>query len=214
VDGALVGTSPLPADIFVDAGQHTLGARIGVGSAVERSVTVAAGKDYPVELSLNPKAATPVPSSDASPPALSIPPASDSSVSAKTVALITGGAVTAVLLGVGIAERIRASDADDDAAAVRERLPTNCDASTPSALCRELTNNLDRRNSANKVAIVTFAGAGLAAAATAAIWLIWEAPRTSASAAPRAEARSRSGRPKVLIDVAPHNASISFATNF
>lgn len=215
VDGAVVGTSPLPGDIFVEPGQHTLGARLGAGSAVERVVVVAAGKDYPVELQLTPKAAAPVSPADASASSVAnVPPKNDSAVSAKTITLIGGGALTAVLLGVGIAERVRASNADNDAADLRDQLSGSCSPESADPVCQELIETLDRRNTANQIAIYTFAGAGLAAAATAAIWLLWEEPRSTAKRSLLRPARRAFSSPKVLVDVAPQRASVSIATTF
>ena len=206
VDGAAIGTSPLPSDVFVEPGQHTLGARTGSGDAVERTLATSAGKDYTVELNLNAK-----PGATAANGAVqnvSVPARRDSSeVSPKTIALVGGGTITAVLLGLGIAERLRASDADDEARALRSNAPGNCSAQGGSALCRELVSDLDRRNAANQLAIYSFIGAGVAGAATAAIWFLWNEPRDSETAA-------RRNVPRIGVSLLPRNASISLSSSF
>lgn len=210
VDGALIGTSPLPADVFVEPGQHTLGARLGTGDAVERALATSAGKDYTVELSLNPKpgAASATDANLGSPQSVSVAPRHDSSeVSPKTIVLVGGSAITAVLLGLGIAERLRASDADDEAATLRSRMAGNCPGQGGGALCRELVSDLDRRNSANRLAVYSFVGAGVTGAATAAVWFLWDESRDR-------ETASRTNVPRIGVSLLPHDASISFTSSF
>ena len=76
-----------------------------------------------------------------------------------------------------------------------------------SALCRELVSDLDRRNSANRLAMYSFLGAGVAGAATAAIWFLWDEPRDR-------QARVRRELPPVMVALTPHTASVSFTTSF
>lgn len=216
VDGALIGTSPLPGEVFLEPGQHTIGARVGVGSAVDRSVSVVAGKEYSVELTLNPRAANLASDANAegNVDLQGLPPHERSSeVSPKTIVLVGAGAVTAVLLGLGIAERLRASDADEEARVVRDRLSGNCDPGAPSALCRELIDTLDRRNQANRLAIYSFIGAGVTGAATAAIWTLWKEPHRQSGRANSIEKASRA-RPRFGVSLSPREAGVSFATSF
>jgi hypothetical protein len=128
-------------------------------------------------------------------------------VSPKTIALVGGGTITAVLLGLGIAERLRASDADDEAKALRSGAPSNCSLQGGSALCRELVSDLDRRNAANQLAIYSFIGAGVAGAATAAIWFLWNEPRDT-------ETTARRNVPRIGVSLLPRNASISLSSSF
>ncbi|MGC4091496.1 MAG: PEGA domain-containing protein [Polyangiaceae bacterium] len=217
VDGKPVGNSPLPSSLFVEPGQHTLGARVGAGSGVERVLSVAAGKEYPVELAMNPKAAATTPSEPSQPTEAPPPPApaGSSDVSPKTIVLIGGGALTAVLLGVGVVERLRASSADDDAKDARAMLSGNCDPSDATPSCKQLIEHLDRRNSANRMAVTGFVGAGITAAATAAIWLLWDDTSSSPSASRlRHTARTHALAPRLSVSITPRDAGVSFATSF
>lgn len=215
LDGALVGTSPLSNDLFVEPGVHALGARVGTGSAVERSLGTTAGKEYAVELTLNPKAAALPPSAAAPNDTVTLTPRREASeVSPKTIALVGGGAVTVALLGLGIAERLRAADADEEAASVRSRLQSNCPAHGGSALCQELVDDVDRRNQANRLAIYSFIGAGVAGAATLSVWFLWD---DSSRRDGRGPAKTKTARAKplpLMVTLAPRHASLSFATSF
>lgn len=216
VDGALVGSSPLPNDLFVEPGVHALGARVGTGSAVERSLVTSAGKDYAVELTLNPKATAP-PANHATPvdTVRLAPQPKPSEVSPKTIALIGGGAITAALLGLGIAERLRAADADEDATTLRSRLDGNCPPHGGSSLCQELVRDLGRRNQANRLAIFSFTGAGLAGAATLALWFFWDdSSRRDARGGSTHAKTARAATLPFTLTLAPHDARLDFMTRF
>lgn len=203
VDGEKVGTSPLEGDVFVEPGRHVVEARVGPRpDQVDSKVfDFEAGHHYAMELAIangpsNAEAATP-PHSDGS----------GAGVEARTVVLIAGGAVTAGLLGLSIAEGIRGNNADDDAKALRaqarEALGQNCPLGSALPICQQLEDALDRRNSANKTATFSLLGAGITAAATATLFLLLPDQR-----------RRQPPASGVSASVAPREASISFFTSF
>ncbi|HKY34612.1 MAG TPA: tetratricopeptide repeat protein [Polyangiaceae bacterium] len=218
VDGVLIGSAPLAPQIFVEPGARVLEARLPSGEAATTTIRAAAGSEQSVSLAPERKQAAPVavmPASGLSsdvvsetPPA---PPASDSQsgsgVAPKTWVLLGGGAVTAALATAGIVQVVRGSNADDDVDSLRRRsndeMGHNCPANSSDPTCQQLFSALDRRNGANKTVPYLFAGAGIAAAATAAIyyWMSTE------------EAPAHQGA-RVDLFLLPHAASLSFATPF
>src|SRR5262249_49279194 len=106
------------------------------------------------------------------------PPLHDShrGIEPRTIALIAGGAVTAGLLTVAIVERVRGSNAEDDASQHRAEaaatLGHNCPVDSTLTACHSLTSALSDRNDANQISTWTFVGAGIAAAATATLYFM------------------------------------------
>ena len=115
--------------------------------------------------------------------------------------------VTAVLASAGIVQVVRAGSADDDVNSLRRRsneeLGQNCPTNSSNPTCQQLVSALDRRNSANQTVPYLFAGAGIAAAATAAIYY-WMS--TEEAPAPRGA--------RLDLSLLPHAASLSLSTPF
>jgi len=196
IDDELIGTSPLPADAYVDAGTRVIDARIAEHTPTRREITVLAGDEVnvdlkfagPVLLSGIESAGTQSPTgSEAEPEGKVAPvnsPPSDShkgGVEARTVALWSGVGVTAVALGIGVGFALKASSAGRDADKLGSTLGPN-DCSPPEASsCANLKRALEDHNSATKAANVSFAIAGIAGVATVAMFVLWPSRHTESA---------------------------------
>jgi tetratricopeptide (TPR) repeat protein len=209
VDGRSIG-SALPAhDVFVEPGSHRIGAHHPNGNATEKLVTFSAGESYAISLELGklppaavalappPQPPSPTPTSEeAATPA--------SGVTTKTILLIGGTTITAALIGVGIVERLRGGDAGDAAQTLKDETHGNCTDASTDEKCLALASELDKRNSANQLAIYSFVGAGVTGAATVALWFLLPEPKKSAAI----------NRQSVALSITPHAASISLTKHF
>ncbi len=217
VDGVVIGTVPLAPLVFVEPGSHELEARLPTGETDAVTLSSVAGSEQGVSLAPQRKQAVPAASK---PPARVVPVAapeahralpdsaskSTAGVAPKTWVLLGGGVATAVLAGAAIVQVVRAGNADDDVTSLRrssaDELGQNCPANSSNPTCQRLFSSLDRRNSANQTVPYLFAGAGIAAAATAGIYY-W----MSTEEAPAQGAR-------LDLFILPHAASLSISTPF
>ena len=190
LDSEPVGTSPLASDIYVEPGPHTVEVRLGERKATQ-SVDAPRGSTVSVDLKLGAPA-----SAESSPfdlgtshmPAvtsrLEAPKLDHASrpVEGRTVAIWTGAGVTAIALGFGIGFALKSSSASDDAKNSQSQLaPGACASPAKASSCAALSHSLDDRNSANKAETISFAVAGVAAAATAAMFFIWPTRQSEAA---------------------------------
>ncbi|HET7544055.1 MAG TPA: PEGA domain-containing protein [Polyangiaceae bacterium] len=189
IDGEPIGTSPLPGNTYVDAGAHTVEARLADHAPARQEISVTAGASANVELKFTGpvlltgiETAGPAPAVgaglDGQNPTAN-PPAETQKrgVEARTVALWSGVGVTAVALGVGVGFAFKASAASDDFKSLDSTLGPN-DCSAPAApACADLQKALDDRNAANRVKNVSFVVAGVAAVATASMFFLWPSRR-------------------------------------
>jgi hypothetical protein len=218
VDGATVGLTPLADDLYLSPGAHKIGGHVE-GNALEKTLTVEAGKTYNLALNLSPPHASPStqPASVSTNPPQTEPRSrrpppsdkhSDAGLGAKTMVLIGGTAVTAVLIGLGVTGALRAQTAQDNADRLHSQVTTelghNCSRGSTTETCASLASELDRRNSSNRLEGYSFAGAGLVAAATAAIYFLLPDKETSAP---------KHGS-SVTLSVAPQSTSIGLEGSF
>ncbi len=218
VDGRVVGSSPLAGELYLEPGPHRIVAKLG-GHEIEKNVQVALGGQQRIALELpapqeaNPELGTAPPPAAAPPapapraPASSAPADASSGIAPRTIALVGGSAVTAILLGVGIGESIRASNAQDDVDRLKlqalDELGQNCPRGSTLSSCADLASATERRNSANRWETVAFVGAGAAAAATIVLALALPSGATG-----------QESEPPVTISLAPSGASLGFRTSF
>jgi hypothetical protein len=159
LDGVEVGVSPLNRQLFTQAGTHIVEAR--VGSQVARtSVEGKVGQQQPVRLEL-PRHVNAEPSRGFQP---------------RTVALITGTAITGVAVLSGVIFSIRSGQKGQEA---RDLLNESIGAAgqnpcvTESSGCSRVRGALDGRNTSSNIGNWSFGIAGVAAAATVAAYLAW-----------------------------------------
>jgi hypothetical protein len=125
-----------------------------------------------------------------------------SSSSAKTIVLVSGAALTAVALGVGIGFAIDAGNSNDKeeelGAEVEQKLgPGGC-AGSSDPLCSELGDTVDRTDRSRTLRTVGFIGAGVFAAATVATYFLWQDDQPQASSAKRLQLYPMLGQTKGL----------------
>lgn len=193
VDSVPSGRAPLEAEVFLDAGKHTVEAKLEGYELAKREVEAKAGAAEKVELELKrlTSAVPAAPASSASPtkPNGDSPPTGDKSPAetsgTKTALIIAGVGLTAVSLGVGIGFGLDSRSASGDADDLSARLGANgCANGANSADCATLEVTRDRANRNATIATVGFVGAGVFGAATAAIWLAWPDSTTTSGRAP------------------------------
>ena len=107
----------------------------------------------------------------------------------RTAALIVGGGLTAVALGVGIGFSLKGSGHEGDrtdllVAAESDFGPSPCAGSGSSrAVCAEIRDAADDRNGARGIANVAFVATGVLAAATLGAFLLWPSSGDASSTA-------------------------------
>jgi hypothetical protein len=183
VDDRRVGISPLKSDLFVEPGAHRVRAAKEGTTRAEQGFEVQAGQSLELTLDVD-NAGSPAPGAPTDDPGAA-PSTGDAAlnhgahsagVPPRTIVLIGGGALTAVLLGVAGVYHLRGNSADDDAGRLRTQarteLGSNCSEGSGHPTCRELADTLDRRNTSNTIATVSLIGAGASAAATAVLFLL------------------------------------------
>ncbi|HKO53853.1 MAG TPA: hypothetical protein VJV79_39370, partial [Polyangiaceae bacterium] len=86
----------------------------------------------------------------------------------------SGVGVTAVALGIGVGFALKGAAADNRAEEARGTYPPGtCPSLDSSSPCNEIDEALSDRESANKIANVSFIVAGVAAVATATMFFVW-----------------------------------------
>lgn len=197
VDGKPIGTSPLPGDVFLDPGPHTIGATNAGSTPIEQAIQASAGKRSTLNLAFGERsgstavpvaaasseAATTAPAPAAQPPASS--PGEDTqgagdNSSLRTGVLIGGLAVTAIAAAVTVTFALKgssaSSDADDARVHATARFGDNPCASAAGAgspECAQLNESLDSRASDYRIAnaaLFVSVAAGLSTAVTFFLW--------------------------------------------
>lgn len=209
--GATVGVDgkqmdDLEGEVFLDPGTHTVEARLGERTA-SKPIEVVAGQAQSLELKLPP---VPQPSPNISSvdpvgqtgaPATDVP-RSSSHETARTIALVTGGAVALVGLGTGIGFGVASNSSESDMENYRARLGSSgCSTSAPPADCAALREAAEsqRRNSH-----ISNVGYGIAAVGlvTVGVALLW--PRS----------RDATNSPTAQLELAWSGTNISLAGKF
>ncbi|MFT3775098.1 MAG: PEGA domain-containing protein [Minicystis sp.] len=178
IDGARSGESPLPDDVFVDPGDHTVEARLDGYTAAVQQVHVEKGNAAAVTLTLVPvvKQAPPV---DPTPTVAPV----------KRRSLIPGlalGAVSVVGLAGGIAFISMSSSSKSEAEAMSQSIVGNHQSCVggagnyDAARCGPLNDKAKAYATYHNVAVGAFIAGGIAAAGTAAYFL-WPSKRAGAT---------------------------------
>jgi hypothetical protein len=154
VDGRRVGMAPLEDEVFVEAGAHTVEARLGEEQAGRANVEVAKGASKEVMVTLVKKGAAPPPG-----------------WRPNRAVLITGGAVAGVGLVVGTALAIVSDKKAGTAETTRAGLvvsngPTACTGQNVPAACSAVQDAIRGKNTFGSAAAWSFIGAGTVGAAT------------------------------------------------
>jgi hypothetical protein len=173
VDGKVVGTAPLEADVFVDAGHHTVSAKAGSKTA-KQEVDATRGSVQELALACVEGGAkpAPTPAAGATPPKATTEPAKAASGDdGPSVGLIVAGSALAVAgLAAGGVFTGLANGKSSDMASLRSDLGGNTSAcagvASVGAKCNELSDARDGAKMFTNVAVATFVVGGVAAAAT------------------------------------------------
>ncbi|XXY45687.1 PEGA domain-containing protein [Sorangium sp. So ce269] len=221
VDGKAVGRAPLEGEVFVDAGEHLVEARLEGYAPASQTVKVAKGGSAEVALAM---AAAKSDSREAAPVARAAEgsaPGAGAGAGAPAAGLAPGapveppprpqernwvpvialGAASVVGLGVGIGMTVAGSNALDDVHAQRRAIRDaggQC-AKPPAAFvdrCAELNSAGDRVDTLGHVAGAAYVASGVLAAA-ALTYALW----------PRDEAGS-AGQPRVVATAHPMGAGV------
>lgn len=183
VDGVTVDTPP-STGVFVGVGQHSIAARHPGYQAAEVRVDALQGQSYPVRFQLSPVSAPapiPVVAPAAPPPAPVTPPPNDApnwperpSWHSSLVPVYVAAGVTAVGLGVGIGTLVAAGNKESDKDDILARLPQKpaCGQGTPYVV--DCAHVKDLNDQASALRTIGFVGVGVAVAAagTAAYFLV------------------------------------------
>lgn len=196
LDGKKLGLAPLAEDLFVEPGQHVVKVTYPSRTPAERTVVASKGEVQLVRLELEGAGGAPAGKSNGEHttgnPGTGKPhDTSRDGVAPRTVALIAGGALTAVAVGLGVGFRLKGSAAHDDAAtsldaATSKFGPAPCSSAqgASSSLCAEVRSKRDEGDSANGISNVSFVAAGVLGVGTAAAFFLW--PAESSARAVRA----------------------------
>ncbi|WP_437578186.1 PEGA domain-containing protein [Sorangium sp. So ce887] len=202
VDGKAVGKAPREGEVFVDAGEHRVEARLEGYAPASQTVKVAKGGTAAAALALVPvkseaQEAAPgaraaeggrAPGAGAGAPAAEMPPAEPAYPGPEPqkrswVPVIALGAASAVGLGVGVgmtvASRNARSEADAQRAAIMSRGPGCVHApSDVASACGAFEDSTSRAGTLGTGAIVAYAASG-ALATGALVYALW--PRSTVS---------------------------------
>ncbi|WP_437578184.1 PEGA domain-containing protein [Sorangium sp. So ce887] len=205
VDGKAVGKAPLEGEVFVEAGEHRVEARLEGYAPASETVKVAKGGTAAAALALVPvkseaQEAAPgaraaeggrAPGAGAGAPAAEMPPAEPAYPGPEPqkrswVPVIALGAASAVGLGVGIGTTVASNAASDDAhkqsaAIIQGRGQCVKPASAWVGPCEQVRNDATRADTLGNVARVAFIASG-AFAIAAATYVLWPKPKRSESA--------------------------------
>jgi hypothetical protein len=192
VDGAAADNATLDA-VYLDPGLHKFEARTDAGNATERTLELAAGETYIVDLHVNTTPANGVAGaqSDAANASSGTgkPGTSDGAQEYSLVPIYVGAGVTAIGVGLTVAFGVAAKSAKKEAGELRERVGAHgCrDGSALAADCSAASDAYDRQRrdaTISKVGIgVTVAG-GLATAGYLIFSLAASSRATPSSAKP------------------------------
>jgi len=178
MDGSEIGQTPLPNQLIVDPGAHTIEVtRLGYQSE-SRSISLEAGDDTALRFTLVAEPGVAIQSAPAV-QALAVQPlvAERPGIQPRTWALIGGSAATAVSLGIGIGYRLRANRFESDANSTTAKLGSSLACADPTGdaqtLCPQLKSTLRQQDTAVNVSTGCFVAAGVLGVATAVTYLWW-----------------------------------------
>ncbi|AUX40718.1 hypothetical protein SOCE26_021190 [Sorangium cellulosum] len=162
VDGAIVGQAPLADPVFLDPGQHEVGAKLDGYEPQARSIAAAAGATETVLLELPRKAEV---AAVRPAPGPRVPPTSTGSRDGRRTAILVGGGVAT---GVGAAAGVifmvlsnsRAGEADELRGTLFENGRNKCVPTPQTVDCGKQRDTLDESTVYSNVAFWSFVGAG------------------------------------------------------
>ena len=186
----VIGTSPLPQEVFLDPGRHVLLARKGERTA-KADVLAKAGEGFEVTLSLP---AEPSPAAPTSGLGVALPPSAgnaeaqpgDAGTTKRSVVpVLVGGGVAVVAVGFGIGFRVAAASSQDRFEELQTKYgDEGCARSgSDSGDCTALADAVDSTDFRRNFSTASFVVAGAAAIGTAVYWF-W--PRSTEAQAGRA----------------------------
>jgi hypothetical protein len=179
IDGKPVGASPLPAEIYLDPGKHTVEARSGAARD-EVAGEYQAGESRAVKLVPREPAAAALTTPEPPP----VQPPQDRPSPARTVVLASGGAVALAGIVIGIAGVAAAAGklGERDALCAGAACPREGDAGYETT--RSTWQGLEAdRISLLGMGIVGFIAGGVAAAGTGVAFFVWKpSPATTGTA--------------------------------
>jgi hypothetical protein len=188
LDGKPLGTTPLPSVIFVDPGHHSIEATLSQFRPAKSDIEINRGDARTVVLKLEPiadaTASSPAPAGASVPPISAPPPAAQGGGNGKTIALITGGAITAIALTTSVVFAVKRSSAEKDAKAIAASIPggvSACNGVEAPAACGELKQRYDDRNSDSRALNIAIPVAIVAGVGTAIIYFAWPQKKMSAT---------------------------------
>jgi hypothetical protein len=188
VDGKAVGQSPLPASVFLEQGNHAFVATLAPDRRFERSMSLARGGSYDLELALPPSRAasddTHAAGPDYTPP---------------IVTAITGG----VALGAGIALLVLAGSKDRERDDLIAGLPgpNACQPGAPTLTeCDDVSELAHSARNLRTGAVISFAAALGAGVTTYFLW-------------PKAKASGRDAAFRAVPIFSPENGSLQLSAS-
>lgn len=206
VDGKEIGRAPLRSDVWLEPGDHTLELRHDGRASPMKRVAVGAGDALGVALSVDGSATvTNAPAGSGAPVGVAGAPGQGSpevdsgsggGLPTSSIVLIAGSVLTATATGLGIGFTLKAGAADDDVTTLRERIAKQpgasghsyCNPPAGTAVptdCGDLVTKLDERDSARRIALGSFIGAGVLGVGTVVTFLAWPSEKTAGAGGPR-----------------------------
>lgn len=191
LDGKVLGPAPLRVDVWVQPGNHAFEAKVPGRAPAAQQIAIAAGEAQMVTLVLGGE-----PRPHEQPAPATAPSNTQRSEdaprgsAAKTVTLVTGGALALAGVGVGVGFTFKSNAAANDAANLRKQLMDTAGGNTSSYCstdprpqsCKDYSGKLDDQDQARAIAIAGFATGGAFALATVIALVVWP------DAGPRAHA--------------------------
>jgi len=210
VDGTPIEVSTWPAEIFLNPGKHAIEAELGA-SAATRTLDVSAKGEYEVAFELavsKPGDGSGATAQRAEPTTLPLSP--DPGRTRSLAPVWIGSAVAVSGIAFGIAELVRASNAKDEASALREANGNGGCVNPPTddlrASCSKQHDAVSRHDSALGWATGGFVVAGAAAVFTIG-YSAWPAPRAASGVRTRPQVA-------LLPSVSPRELGFSFVGSF
>lgn len=198
INGRVVGTTPIDQELWLEPGTYAVAGRFHDGSAVDETISLAAGDARQLALAAPAVAATkPATQAAAATPREAVKPPESSRSSLRAPILVAGSVFTAIAAGAGIvfalkshrdSESADSQSAQINAATVQAGHKQFVDAGRacnppygmPAAGCDALAASVDSAKRARTSAQVAFVSAGVLGVGTLAVLVLW--PQSSSAA--------------------------------
>lgn len=180
IDDRSVGT-PIPPEVFVEPGTHTIVARAGK-TQVEETGTFSAGEERSISLEPKEPVRSPVLAPISTSTAAPLPAKAPSTSPLRPALLVTGGVVSLGLLGAGagflVAFEGTKSDLQKQAQELRgsNSISAPCHEPTPAMMtaCKKNADTLATANFQGNVGLGLLVSGGVVAAGTLGAYLLWK----------------------------------------